>query len=87
MKAVGNKILVKVELGKAEKLIQKSGGFMMPDSESGFERATIVSVGEKLGNEFQEGEVVLIKPYSGTNIEKEGEIYRIITTDDILVRE
>ena len=79
MKAIDSKILVQAE-GTTEK--QKIGSFEMPVTE--YEVVKVLSVGEKLEN-IVVGDTALIYPGAGKEFTRDGQKYRVITVNEIIV--
>ena len=86
---VGNRIIVLP--AKAEGITP--GGIVLPENSR--ERPTtgeVVAVGPgertengtRLEMEFSEGQTVFFKTYSGSDIEYDGETYKILSEDDVL---
>ena len=79
MKAVGSKILVKPSKSE-EKL--KYGNFEVTVSD--YETVEILSVGEEIKS-VHEGDVVLIYPNAGKSFMLDGQNYRVISINEIIV--
>lgn len=79
MKAIDTKILVQVD-STTEK--QKIGSFEMPVTE--YEVAKVLSVGEKLEN-IEPGDTALIYTGAGKEFTRDGQKYRVITINEIIV--
>ena len=84
MKAIGNKILVKVE--KDKEPAEKAGVFVVPQGNTTHTTAKVLSVGEEIKSDLAEGDIVFIYKAAGTEIEVEGEKYKVISLSDILVK-
>lgn len=81
MKAIENKVLVQVQkTGPTEKI----GAFVLPDDPSGLETATVLSVGEKVES-VKEGDQVYIYGGAGKEFMKDGQKYRVVSLNEIVV--
>ena len=81
MRAIENKVLVQVQRnGPTEKI----GSFVLPDDPSGLETATVISVGDKVES-VKEGETVYIYGGAGKEFMKDGQKYRIVSLNEIVV--
>lgn len=82
MKVLDTRVLLTVE--KAETPETKIGSIVIKDSAPEYEKATIISVGEKVCG-VSEGDFVLIYPGSGKKIKVDGKEYRVISSSEIIV--
>ena len=82
MKVIGSKVLVQVK--KEETCTQMIGNFKLPENNS-YETATILGIGEEVKSPIKEGDSILIYPGSGKEIEIEGNKYRVITLNEIII--
>lgn len=80
MKVIEFKILLKVKKG----LTQKIGGLEIPIEANEYEIGEVLSVGEKVSG-IKEGDTVYFYTGSGKNITHEGESYRIINSNEVIV--
>lgn len=84
MKVLGSKLLVKVE--KSGGVTQKIGNLTIPASNKDYETATVLDVGKELEEEsVKAGDKVYIYFGSGKSFFHEGEEFRAITVNDIIV--
>lgn len=85
MKAVGNKILLQVTKKCDGTSMQKIGDLLMApmDPKMAFWEATIVSVGAEV-KEVKDGDTILIYPEVGKEIFYDGQVYRLISTSEII---
>jgi len=80
MKAVGSRILVKETSTTTEKL--KVGSFEVPVTD--YEKVEILSVGEEIKS-LQEGDIALIYPGTGKEFMYDGQKYRVISINEVIV--
>jgi co-chaperonin GroES (HSP10) len=80
MKAVGSRILVKEASTTTEKL--KVGNFEVPVTD--YEKVEILSVGEEIKS-LQEGDIALIYPGAGKEFMYDGQKYRVISINEVIV--
>lgn len=85
MKVIGNKILIKLK--KSDELVEKVGTFTVPVGAGEYEVATVLGIGEELRskNEIKEGDTIYIYIGSGKEFTREGEKYRVITPNEVIV--
>ena len=85
MKAIGNKILLKIK--RADELVEKVGGFQVPVGAGEFEVGTILSLGKEIQEkgELKENDTVYIYKGSGKDFTHENQKYRVITPNEIIV--
>ena len=82
MKPVTNRILIKVsEAVTAETRI---GGIVIKEKSPEYEKAEVIDFGAEV-NELQKGDKILIYPDAGKKITVEGEKYRVVTLNEIIV--
>jgi co-chaperonin GroES (HSP10) len=85
MKAIGVRILLKVEKKCDNTCMEKIGEFSVPvDPKMAYWQGEVLSVGSEV-TEVKEGDKVLIYPEAGKEFVKDGEIYRVITTSEVIV--
>lgn len=81
MRAIENKVLVQVQkTGPTEKI----GSFVLPDDPNGLETALVISVGDKVDS-IKEGETVYIYSNAGKEFTKDGQKYRVVSLNEIVV--
>lgn len=83
MKVLQSKVLVQVD---NDQLQQKLGNFTVPVED--IEKATVIEVGNEVnkdGEILKPGDKVYIYPKSGKEFMKNGEKYRVITLNEIIV--
>ena len=80
MKAVGSRILIMAASETTEKL--KVGSFEVPVTD--YEKVKILSVGEEIKS-LHEGDVALIYPGAGKEFTHEGQKYRVISINEVIV--
>ena len=88
MKVIQSKILCKVE--KNSSPTTKIGRISIPNGNSEFEIAKVISVGDEVNTEsnpsrVSEGDVIYIYPNSGKSVNVDGEEYRVINISEIIL--
>lgn len=79
MKAVDTRILVQSE---GTNVKEKIGGFEVPITD--YETVKILSVGEKIES-VKKGDMALIYPGAGKEFMKDGQKYKVISINEIIV--
>lgn len=84
MKAIDTRILIQVN---KEACIQKIGGLELPADANEYETANVLSIGKKIKEvgELNEGDTILIYPGAGKEFIKDGQKFRIISVNEIIV--
>ena len=80
MKVIEFKILLKVKKG----MTQKIGGLEIPVEANEYEIGDVLSVGEKVSG-IKPGDTVYFYTGAGKSITHEGENYRVINSNEVIV--
>jgi len=82
MKVLDSRILIQVN---KKACTQKIGDFEVAVGAGKFEVAQVLAVGPKLEGDIKEGDTVYIYTGSGKEFTHEGQIYRVIASNEVIV--
>ncbi len=85
LQPVNQHVVIDITIGNKEQ--RTAGGIIIPDTSREKPKiAPIVAIGIIENSELAPGDVVIFKPYSGTEIDFEGRKYLILPYADILAK-
>lgn len=83
MLVLESKILLKVQRGEAA--VEKIGGMVVPVGAGQYSVGQVISVGPKVEGGIKEGDTVYYYPNSGKELTIKDEVYRVISSAEVLV--
>lgn len=83
MKVLDSKVLIQI----IKESTKTDTGFILPENTNDYERAKVVAVGSEIAAKgiLKEGDEVYIYLKCGKEIKVDGEWYRVITSNEIIV--
>lgn len=85
MKVIGSKILLRVR--KNDEVVEKIGNFVVPTGAGEYEVAEVLGVGKEIEEkgEIKVGDTVYIYLGAGKDFTSEGQKYRVIAPNEVIV--